>query len=358
VAADASISSERHRPGWRNSLAASALVVLSRPWLAAIALAGFLARGGIVALLVPIVVLPTPAGLANVFAPFVVQLYFGHVSAGVIALVALVATGVVAWLLIGGAVGALSEVALIRAGAADDELTLGSEARVDQQAPGTRIVVKVLLARLIAHLPLLIVLAWSAGRIYQATYSELTSPFEVVTPLIVRILTDVPDAIVAVVVTWLLGEVAGGLAARYLVLGERSSIDAVIRGWWHLLRHPRSSIGTLFATDLVALLAVATAYAIASIGWDLVEATVLDSGNPLLAIGAVVALVAAWLASLIVVGLVVCWRSVFWTAEWLRLRPLRVAGAGTPTVRSVGTIGGDDDVRTGDWSSANPSGTV
>jgi hypothetical protein len=135
-------------------------------------------------------------------------------------------------------------------------------------------------------------------------------------------------------------------------------MDGVIRGWWHLLRHPRSSLGTLVATDLVVVLAVATAYAIASIGWDLVEATVLDKGNPLLAIGAVVALVAAWLASLIVVGLVVCWRSVFWTAEWLRLRLLRVAGAGTPTVNSVGTIGGDDDVRTGDWSSANPSGTV
>ena len=340
-------------------LTASALVVLSRPALVAVALAGFLARGGIIALLLPIVVLPTPAGLANVFAPFVVQLYFGHVSAGVVALVVLVLVALVAWLLLGGAVGAASDVVLIRGAAGDDELRAETPAGylLSVIPSNGRAVMGVLFVRVIAHLPLLIVLAWSAGRIYQATYGELTSPFEVVTPLIIRIISDVPDAIAAVVAAWVLGEAAGGLAVRHLVLGGGSVIGAVVRGWWHVLRHPLSSLATLLVTDFVVLVAVATAYAIATIGWDLVEATVLDPGGVPLAIGAVVALVAAWLGGLIVAGLVVCWRSVFWTAEWLRIAPRR-SRADASSIEAVGTIGGGDDARPGDWSSADSSGTV
>jgi hypothetical protein len=360
VASDASTASERHRSRWWSSLAASALVVLSRPSLVAIALAGFLARGGILALLAPIVVLPTPAGLANVFAPFVVQLYFGHVSVGLVALATLAIWLFVAWLLIGGAVGAATDAALIQAAAVDDELrpdNAGVAGRGGHPWNGG-IVSRALLIRLMAHLPLIIALAWSAGRIYQATYAELTSPFEVLTPLVIRILSDVPDAITVVLVTWIVGEVAGGLGVRYLVLGSDSAIRALVAGWWHLLRHPLTSLATLVATNVPIVAAASIAYVIASIGWGLVETTVFDTGDPILAVGAVVALVAAWLAGLIVTGLVICWRSVAWTGEWLRIRHPGAARVGSGSVGTVGTIGGEDDARPGDWSSADQSGTV
>jgi hypothetical protein len=361
VATDASFTSGPHRPGWWSSLTGSALVVLARPALIPVALAGFLARGGIVALLVPIVVLPTPAGLANVFAPFIVQLYFGHISVGVALLVAGVVAALGAWLLAGGLIGAATDVALIREAADDDDLrALGTAplAEPPRPATGTALAWRVLLIRLIAHAPLLIVLAWSAARIYQATYAELTSPFEVVTPLVLRILSDVPDAIAAVLMAWLIGEVAGGLGVRYVVLGARSTVAGLLAGWWHMLRHPVSTLATLFVTDLLLAVAVATGFVIASIGWQLVEATVLGTGDTLLAIGAVVALVAAWLAGLIVTGIVTSWRSVSWTAEWLRTQPATDARTGTRSVEGFGTIGGPDDVRSGDWSSVDQSGTV
>jgi hypothetical protein len=307
------------------------------------------------------VVLPTPAGLANVFAPFVVQLYFGHISVGVVLLVAGVLAALGAWLVAGGLVGASTDVALIRAAAEDDELRTADDTRRRPErrpAAGTALVWRALLIRLIAHAPLLIVLAWSAARIYQATYAELTSPFEVVTPLVVRILSDVPDAIAAVLIAWLLGEVAGGLGVRYVVLGARSTVAGLLSGWWHMLRHPVTTLATLFVTDLLLVVAVATGFAIASIGWQLVEATVLGTSDSLLAIGAVVALVAAWLAGLIVTGIVTSWRSVSWTAEWLRTQPTTDVRAGTRSVEGVGTIGGPDDVRSGDWSSVDQSGTV
>lgn len=345
-------------------MAESALVVLARPALVPLALAGFLARGGIVAVLAPIVVLPTPAGLANVFAPYVVQLYFGHVSAGVVILVAAVLAVLVTWLLAGGAVGAATDVALIRSAAEDDEVERREAARIpnprlpEGSAFRSTLVWRAFLVRLLAHSPLLVVLAWSSVRIYQATYAELTSPFEVVTPLVVRILTDVPDAVAAVVIAWLFGEVAGGLGVRYLALGGRSTVASLLAGWWHMLRHPVATLATLLVTDLVVFLAVATGFAIASIGWELVEATVLGGGNSLLAIGAVVALVAAWLAGLIVIGLVTSWRSTAWTSEWLRTHQSAHVGTRTGSVEHVGTIGGPDDVRPGDWSAADESGTV
>jgi hypothetical protein len=360
VASDTSTASERHRNRWWSSLAASALVVLSRPSLVVIALAGFLARGGILALLAPIVVLPTPAGLANVFAPFVVQLYFGHVSVGFLAIAALAIGLVVAWLLIGGAVGAATDGGLIQSAVEDDELRPENAwvAGRDGRSWNAGIVSQALLIRLVAHLPLIIALAWSAGRIYQATYAELTSPFEVVTPLVIRILSDVPDAVTVVLVAWMLGEVAGGLGVRYLVLGGYSTMRALVAGWWHLLRHPVSSLATLVATNVPVVAAASIAYVIASVGWGLVETTVFDTGDPVLAIGAVVALVAAWLAGLIVIGMVICWRSVAWTGEWLRIRDAGAARVGSGSVGTVGTIGGEDDARPGDWSSVDQSGTV
>jgi hypothetical protein len=365
VATDAATETGPHRAGWLPSLAESALIVLARPTLVPLALAGFLARGGIVAVLAPIVVLPTPAGLANVFAPYVVQLYFGHISAGVVILVAAVVAALVTWLLAGGAAGAATDVALIRSAAEDDEVRSPDEPTVtlnpgpaDGSAFSSTLVWRAFLVRLVAHTPLLVVLAWSSVRIYQATYAELTSPFEVVTPLVVRILGDVPDAVAAVVIAWLLGEVAGGLGVRYLALGGRSTVAGVLVGWWHMLRHPVATLATLLVTDLVVFVAVATGFAIANIGWELVEATVLGGGNSLLAIGAVVALVAAWLAGLIVIGLVTCWRNIAWTSEWLRTRQASQARTGTGSVERVGTIGGSDDVRPGDWSSADESGTV
>lgn len=349
---------EPRRRGWLAGVAASALVVLARPDLIVIALGGFLARGGIVLVAFPIIVLPTPAGLANVFAPFVVQVYFGSVSIAALLLGAAVFLGLLIWLFAGGLVGAACDVALIGAVAREEELLGTTSIDRDRAASGSRTIIKASVVRLVAHVPVFVVIALSALRIYQATYSELTSPFEVVTPLIVRILTDVPDAIAALVLTWILGEAAGGLAVRYLVLSGRSTAGALARGWWHLIRHPISSLGTLVAMDAVVLAAAVAAYATATVGWGLVEATTLGPGDSLLAIGAVVALIAAWLAGLVVIGIVVAWRGVAWTAEFLRLTRSMDRQPATPAVEGVGTIGGSDDARPGDWSSADPSGTV
>ncbi|HLQ49017.1 MAG TPA: hypothetical protein VK233_08580, partial [Candidatus Dormibacteraeota bacterium] len=97
---------------------ASLLVSLGRPswWL--LALAGFLARGGILLAILPIVNLPSPLVLSNLVAPVIVPLALGHIDEGVVAAIAVAVGGLLAWLIAGGLVGAATDLALIRDGLA------------------------------------------------------------------------------------------------------------------------------------------------------------------------------------------------------------------------------------------------
>src|SRR3954462_9153227 len=108
------------RTSWRASLVTGAMAVLERPVMWPVALAGFLARGGILALLLPIVVLPTPSGVADVVAPAITSSAFGLVPPAFILLIGVAAVFLAAWVLLGGLAGAWTDVELIRE-IADDE---------------------------------------------------------------------------------------------------------------------------------------------------------------------------------------------------------------------------------------------
>ena len=352
-------SSQEQAPesAWRSSIVASFLVALARLDLALVALAGFLARGGIVVLLLPIVILPTPAGLANVFAPLIVPFAFGLVSPSFLLVLTSIAAGAVAWIVVGGLLGAVADVVLIRATANDDDL----QALVGRSFPishGRRVYLRAFVVRALAHLPLLVVLAWGLVRIVTATYAELTTPLEVVTPLVLRVLGDVPDAIVAVVVAWLLGEAAGGIGVRTVVLDDASAMRGLVGGWVALARRPFSALRTLVATDVVVAVVLAVTVVSTSIAWNVVEAAPLESDDPSLATLAVVVLVAIWLVGTALTAVAVSFRSVAWTADWLRSSGRETAREGSSRPSTVGTIGGDDDGRPGDWSSVGRSGTV
>ena len=60
------------------TLGASLLAVLARPSTWAFGLLGFLVRGGWLLVVAPIVVVPTPIGLANIVAPVLEDIAFGR----------------------------------------------------------------------------------------------------------------------------------------------------------------------------------------------------------------------------------------------------------------------------------------
>jgi hypothetical protein len=171
----------------------------------ALALATFLIRGGIVLVLLPIVVLPTTVGLGNTFGPTLQSVAFGSIPDQVIVVVGAVGVVALAWVIVGGWLAAALEAEGARMVAGDEEVVaLGTAealpaaevadvANVAAMPTSTpQVAARILAARLIACVPLAVVLALGAIRLVLVTYRELTSPLEVSAPLALRVLRGTP----------------------------------------------------------------------------------------------------------------------------------------------------------------------
>jgi hypothetical protein len=159
----------------------------------------------------------------------------------------------------------------------------------------------------------------------------------------VRVLRATPEVITAVIVTWLIGEIVGAIAARRIVLNGdgvgRALLGAVGTG----LRHPLTTLARFGGPTLVlGVVFVAAAFA-AGTAWGF-AAQVLDSpGDPIAAWVAVIALVLLWIIGLLSIGVVCAWRAAVWTvAEAVR----------------EGTFGGSTDSHPGDWRPDQTSATL
>jgi hypothetical protein len=211
---------------------AALLAALGRPswWL--LALAGFLVRGGAVLFLLAIVSLPSPLVVSNIVAPLVVPIALGQIDAGTVALIGLGVGSVVIWLIGGGWVAAAIEIVLIR----DGREAMAEEGLTVQSAPrsGGLLTSRVMAAHLLAHIPTALVLGIGSVRILSVAYIELTNPFEVATPLVLRVIAGAAAPVSAIVAVWLLGEIVGGLAARRMVLAGAALLGSLRRavGTW------------------------------------------------------------------------------------------------------------------------------
>jgi hypothetical protein len=292
----------------RGVLIGSLLAVLVHPrwWL--LALAGFLARGGLLLLAIPLIPVPTTAGLANAVGPTLVGFVFGGVSPGFLVLVVGIAIALAAWILLGGLAGAATDLALVRAAAADEEL--------DGSPPATRGGTwGVLALRLLAHVPTILVLAWAASPIVAAGYDELIHPGDPAIPVPVRVILRVPDLVLVLVVAWIAGEAAGGLAVREHAWG-RSFGSSFIRGWGGILQPIGWPILLLTHVALVAALAIGGAGV--WVAFDEVRISLLDRAPTSAAVAGLVLLSLAWIGALVLVAVAAAWRSVAWTFELAR----------------------------------------
>jgi hypothetical protein len=317
----------------RAALVGALLATLDTPASWPLALAAFLIRGGLVLVVVPIVVLPTPVGFGNIFAPALGSIAFGSISTGLVAMSVAVALAVVAWIVLGGWLAAAleAEAAWMIASRAGGETRHGRTASV---------AARTLVARLVASIPLAVVLAAGTVRIVLVTYRELTSPLDTVTPIVLRVLRATPEVIVAVAVAWMLAEMVGSIAGRRIALAG-DGVGAGLRGAVATIaRHPIASLLRFWLPTAILLAIVIPCGMGAGWAWSRVESTL--SGVPgLLEILVVVGmLVALWLVGLFLVGVVSAWRGAVWTlAEMHR----------------EGTFGGSTDRRSGDWRAEGSS---
>jgi hypothetical protein len=297
---------------WGGVIVAAFVVVLVRPGTWALGLAGFLARGGVVLLALPILALPTPSGLQNVLGGPLSTLIFGAPSPTLIAVMVGAGVGAVVLLIAGTLAGAWAE----RAGIAL-ALRVGEEEDLvpPWRGPMGGDLLRIACLRLLGLVPLAIALLLAWPTIYAASYRELLLPFELQTPLIVRILRLVPEALLGVALAWVLGEAAASVAVRRMLLQRRAFLTSWLVGYIDLVRRPHRVLGTALLTTAVFVLLVGPALVAAAYAWNTVRALTADGADPLLVFVAILLFTGLWLGGLVLAGAVAAFRNAAWTFE-------------------------------------------
>lgn len=286
-------------------------LTLRHPGWWAISLAAFLVRGGLVALVLPIVVLPTVAGLSTSAAPLVGEVALGGGPTSLIVPIVATMVALAAWIVGAGLLGAWLDV-----GQLEETLReLGPALPADGRGRSLRAALN---ARLTPHVLTAVVLAFAAVRIVDATYQELISPSGPEL-LLVRIVARAPDAVIAAIAGWLLAEAIGGLALRGYAVGGSSPLSVPAAVWLGIRGVLRpSGLLTLVVTSLVlAGLAVPVWLADAA-AWNRVRDLLVDRAGGLELGLALAIMVLTWAVGLGLVAIGLAWRATAWTAESVR----------------------------------------
>jgi len=335
---------------------AALLAALGRPswWL--LALAGFMVRGGVLLFLLAIVSLPSPLIISNIVAPVIVPLALGRIDPGAIALLGGVVAIVAIWLIGGALVAATTEVALIRA-ARDAMLKEGLP--VGPVAPPRRwLIGRVAASHLLAHVPTGLVVAVGSIRIAGVAYIELTDPFDVTTPLILRIAAGAAGSIAAIVVVWLLAEIVGGRAVRRIVLRGASVVGGLRGAIGDLVRRPAAALAPALWTTLVLAIDLAAGLGIVALAWTQLGERLTDSTTDLATTTFwILAFPASWIGALALTGLVDAWRSAAMTFQVERAGVVAESRADRAPDPG-GTFGASPGRRPGDWSTTDGGGSL
>jgi hypothetical protein len=325
----------RRGPG----LVAALSVTIARPSTWPLALGAYLLRGGIVLVLIPIVVLPTPVGVGNLLAPAVMSISLGALPVPLVVASVGLGIGFALWLVIGGWLAAALEAEAIR-------IVADAQHGQVMASPRRRIAARILAARLACLLPLAAVLAVGTVRIVFVTYTELVLPSDTTSSIAIRVLRDAPDVPLVIALTWMASEIVAAVAARRIVLAGDGVGPALRIAVARSVRHPMAALARFWLPLLVFLALLAAAGLVASTAWQATGDRLGDAHDPieLLAAMIVVAfLVGSWLVGLLLIGVVTAWRGAVWTVA---------------EVAAAGTFGGSTNRRPGDWRADRRSATL
>jgi len=289
------------------ALTGALLVTLATPSTWALALATFLLRGGIVIVALPILVLPTPVGLGNLLAPTLTAIVFGGLSVSLLVLIAAIGLSLVAWVVASGLLAAILEAEAARIVAAHEDVVVRRR-RVEAG--------RVLLARILAHLPLVLALIWGTTRLVAVTYRELTNPGDVATPLVWRVLLESPEAVLAIVLTWTVGQAVGAIAARRVILAGGGVFRALRDASMALVQRPLTVLADFWLPTLALGLALAPSALAAGSAGNLVREAMNSPNEPVRLALAVVLFVSLWVVGLVVTGVICAWRAAVWTVAF------------------------------------------
>jgi hypothetical protein len=318
------------------ALTGALLTTLETPPTWPLALAVFLLRGGLLLVVLPIVVLPSPVGLGNLLAPTLMTVVFQGVSPELAILVGVVALAVLGWIVVGGLAAATLEAEAARMVVRDADLDEVARYFPDDhpraEARRRRTATRILAARAIAHLPTVVGLLWGATRLVTVAYRELTSPFDVTSPIVLRVVRGAPEAIVAIVALWMAGEIVGGLAARRITLGGVGIGPALRDAATATIRRPLAILVEFWVPTAGLVLILLPSTIAAAAAWQLVRAALRSQADPFGATFAVILFVTLWLLGLVLIAVTAAWRSAVWSIAHRRLWPPGPGPSGTDGV--------------------------
>jgi hypothetical protein len=218
--------------------------------------------------------------------------------------------------------------------------------------------VRVAAAHLLAHVPTALVLGIGSVRIAGVAYVELTNPFEVTTPLILRVIAGAASPIAAIVVVWLFGEVIGGLAARRIVLGGGSVLGSLRGAVGDAIRRPFGTLVPALGTTLCLAIDLGALLGAVAVTWTQVGDRLSDlRADPSGLMIGLLAFAASWIAALALTGLIDAWRGAAMTFEFER-SALATASSADRAPDQGGTIGVPPGRRPGDWSTGERGGSL
>lgn len=307
---DAGRGSRASGVGWATELGGSVGITFRRPVTWTLGLASFLAGGGILLLGLPVAVLPTPSGLQNALGGPVSTLVVGTPSSALIALIVAMVVGATAAIVAGSVIGAWAERegVLVVVETAERE---GLAAFLPR--PPVPSVWRVAGLRLLSLIPVLVAVALAWQPLYDATYAELVLPIDLATPLVLRVIRDVPVPLAVVGVTWLLSDAAANIGVRLLVRDRTRLLEAWLLGWLELVRRPLRSVGTAAYGLLWLVVLIAPSMVVAVAAWGHVRTVLPPGGDPVGSAVAVLLWVAVWLVALVLAGLAAAVRAAAWT---------------------------------------------
>ena len=297
------------------ALSGALLVTLETPQTWPMALAAFLLRGGLLLVVLPIVVLPSSVGLGNLLLPTLMTVVFQGPSVELAGLMALVLVATVAWIAAGGLVAATLEAEMTRIAARSGE---ADEWHRRESAPSSipwaiLVATRILAVRVMAHVPTGLAVTWGTARLVTIAYRELTSPFDVTSPIAMRVLRGAPEVVGIIVIAWTVGEIVGGIAARRVVLGGSRVTRALREAVEAAARHPLGVLVGFWVPTAGLVLVVVPSVVVAAAAWGAVRATTRSPGDPIGSTLAVVLFVTLWLLGLALIAVVAAWRGTVWS---------------------------------------------
>jgi len=291
------------------ALARAVVATRERPVLWLVALCGFLARGGIVLLVLPMVPLPSTVGMATFVGPTSVTA--AGLTPDSVARIASLVVLVVGWFVVGNVIGALTDRAIVAAVAPADGV------------PGqgaVRLVLRLVAVRLVALIPFIAVVAITARSVGELVYQELILPSDITAPIVLRVVQGARVQVAAIVLAWIAGEVLGGIAIRLAILEGRSSGRAILGAVVFVVRHPFTAAVASVAGLAFFVVAIVPALVAIGIAWGTLGTAVAGPLDGAAVVLATILVVVAWAASALLAAIAAAWRGTLWTIEVARYR--------------------------------------